>query len=295
MKVLLTGATGFLGRYVCDCLAQHGIETVVISNLRRPEAHGFSSITSDLLAETDFDSLVEQAGATHLLHLAWYAEHGKYWSSPLNLRWVEATIRLVEAFCEAGGQHVVAAGPCAEYDWSVDGPYSEDTAPLNAATLYGVTKDASHRLSRGICNQKNVRLSWGRVFMPYGPGDEDNRFIPSLIDVFAGRRAAFGINASAYRDFLYASDVAEGFLTLLQSGEDRAYNISSGQGDLLGDVVKELAKLSGGDPSDILRLRTERPGEPTHLIGDNANIRMLGWRAQVSLQAGLSQTVRELL
>ena len=54
---------------------------------------------------------------THLLHLAWYAEPGLFWRSPENLRWVEASLRLLRAFAEHGGQRAVMAGSCAEYAW----------------------------------------------------------------------------------------------------------------------------------------------------------------------------------
>ena len=104
MKVLLTGASGFLGRSVVELLSRQGIETVVAG---RREPHGVLAsnfLRVDLLGSIDFDELVRSSGTTHLLHLAWYAEHGKYWTSPLNLRWIDATIRLTEAFCLAGGQ-----------------------------------------------------------------------------------------------------------------------------------------------------------------------------------------------
>ena len=53
-----------------------------------------------------------------LIHLAWYAEHGKYWTSPENVRWVEASLALLRGFAAAGGRRVVMAGTCAEYEWS---------------------------------------------------------------------------------------------------------------------------------------------------------------------------------
>lgn len=113
MRALLTGASGFLGRYVLDQLRRQGVDTVVIGRTCPGGPHG-DTIQADLLQLEDYTAIVQRAQATHLLHLAWYAEHGQYWTSPLNLRWLEASVRLVEAFCVAGGQKVVAAGSCAE-------------------------------------------------------------------------------------------------------------------------------------------------------------------------------------
>ena len=155
MRVLLTGASGFLGRYVLDSLRRQNIETVIVGRQPVPDNTFANFIKADLLTTPDFSWLVKDAKATHLLHLAWYAEHGKYWTSPLNLRWVEATTRLVEEFCKAGGKQVVIAGTCAEYDWS-HGYCREDSTPLNPATLYGTAKDVARRLAMAVCAQYQI-------------------------------------------------------------------------------------------------------------------------------------------
>ncbi len=293
MRVLVTGASGFLGRYVLAGLQRRNIATVMLGRRRAADSTSADFIEADLLAAPDFTSLVREAAATHLLHLAWYAEHGKYWTSPLNLRWVEATTRLVEAFCAAGGKQVVVAGTCAEYDWS-QGCCREDSTPLNPATLYGTAKDTARRLVTELCDQHDVALAWGRVFLPFGAGEARERLIPSLIDVFSNRRAPFGVNATAYRDFLHASDVAEGFIALLQSGASGAYNISSAQPVLVGDVARELARLLDADAQVVLSLAASRPGEPSSLFGENLKLKALGWQAAHSLVHGLETTLLDL-
>lgn len=294
MRLLLTGASGFLGRYVLESLQRHGIETVTLGRHRAPDNAFADFIEADLLADSDFTLLVKESAATHLLHLAWYTEHGKYWTSPLNLRWVEATTRLVEAFCAAGGQQVVAAGTCAEYDWSY-GYCREDSTPLNPATLYGTTKDATRRLVMAVCAQHHLPCAWGRVFLPFGAGEASQRLIPSLIEVFQGKRPAFGLNTAAERDFLHASDVAEGFVALLCSGATGAYNISSGQPVQLGELVSELARLAKADPQVVLNLATEHPSDPRLLVGENLKLKTLGWQPALSLTQGLERTVREAI
>lgn len=294
MRVLLTGASGFLGRYALDSLRRQGAEVVMLGRCRTPDSAFAEFIETDLLAAPDFAALVKESRATHLLHLAWYAEHGKYWTSPLNLRWVEATTRLIEAFCEAGGRQVVVAGSCAEYDWS-HGYCREASTPSNPATLYGTAKDAARRLAMVVCAQHQVQCAWGRVFLPFGTGESSQRLIPSLIEVFREQHPPFGVNAHAYRDFLHASDVAEGFVALLRSGESGVYNISSGQPVQLADVVRELAQLLGADPQAVLDLTTVRPGEPPLLAGENLRLKALGWQPVLSLAQGLEYTVREAL
>lgn len=299
MKVLLTGASGFLGRYVLQHMHAAGIETVVLG--RRPPVYpaGHNTATSswveaDLLATTDWDAVCQETQATHLLHLAWYAEHGQYWASPLNLRWVEATLRLAESFCRTGGKRMVMAGTCAEYDWS-HGYCREASTPLRPATLYGTSKDATRRLVMAIGQQHQVSCAWGRIFLPFGTGENRQRLIPALMEALRGQRPAFGINATAYRDFLHASDVASALVTLLHHSASGAYNISSGQPVQLATLVRELAALLHSQPDTVLNLTTERPGEPELLVGQNQALRALGWSPTLSLRQGLLQTLDTLI
>lgn len=288
MRVLLTGASGFIGRYALKTLQHRGIEVVAVGRARPQPYVPF--IEADLLSTTDFNPLVQQAQATHLLHLAWYTEHGKYWTSALNLRWAEATSRLVEAFCAAGGQQVVIAGTCAEYDWA-HGYCREDSTPLNPATLYGTAKDAARRLAMAVCAQHQVPCAWGRIFLPYGQGEYVGRLIPSLIQVFRGVGSPFGVNATAYRDFLHVSDVAEGFVQLLTTGASGAYNICSGEPVRLAEVVKTLAGLLGANPAPVLALATERLGEPPLLVGENRKLKALGWHPALTLAQSLERAL----
>lgn len=276
MRVLLTGASGFLGRYVLRQLIHQKIDVAVVGRSCPAGYRGdFNKV--DLLQLDDFADLISRARPTHLIHLAWYAEHGEYWTSPLNLRWADASIRLVEAFCAAGGRKVVAAGTCAEYDWS-SGYCREDVTPLNPAGLYGVAKDATRRLVAGVCSANQAAFAWGRVFLPYGKGEDSRRLVPSLIDVFRGKRPPFGVNANAYRDLLHAEDVASGFVRLLLADVEGSYNIASGRPTQIAEVVRTIANAFNGNPRIVLDLSTERPGEPEILFGDNGKLKALGWQ-----------------
>lgn len=293
MTVLVTGSTGFLGRYVLESLEKHGLNVVAIGR-RPPHGTHKTFIEADLLAAPDFDAIVKAANATHLLHLAWYTEHGRYWTSPQNLRWVTATTSLVEAFCKAGGQHVVVAGTCAEYDWSY-GYCREESTPLNPATLYGAAKDATRRLVASICGQHEIPCAWGRVFIPIGAGEARDRLVPSLIEVFQGKRPPFGVNAAAYRDLMHASDVAEGLVALLCANADGPYNISSGEPTRLEDFVREIALLLDADPRCVLSLSNDRPQEPRLLVGDNGKLLDLDWTQTLTLSQSLERIAAQTL
>ena len=275
MKVLVTGASGFIGRHVLWQLEQHNIETVVIGRTR-PQNYSGAFLEMDLLRDNPMET-TRCAGASHLLHLAWYAEHEEYWTSSLNLRWVDATVRMVEAFSASGGQRIVVAGTCAEYDWTAGCCYEDSTA-LNPVSLYGVAKDATRRLLAAVCSANQVAFSWGRIFFPYGEGEDCRRLIPSLVEVFKGNRPPFVVNAFAYRDFIHVADVARAFVQLTLSDAEGNFNISSGYPKQIGTIVEEIALAFKGDPHIVLDISKERPGEPKIIFGDNAKLKALGWQ-----------------
>ncbi len=291
MRVLVTGAGGFLGRYALGALRRRGLEVITAGRSRPLEGQASGHLEVDLLAEPDWPALWRASRATHLLHLAWDVEHGEYWNSGLNLRWVDATTRLVAACCQAGCEGMVLAGSCAEYDWS-QGTCREDSTPLRPASLYGTCKDATRRLSAALCAQHRIPCAWGRVFLPFGSGEDRRRLVPSLIEVFKGTRPPFQIEASAARDFLHASDVAEGFLTLLLCQASGEFNISSGEPVQVGTLASELARLLDSDPRPVLALSPEQPAGPPLLVGENRKLTALGWQPRLSLTQGLELTVR---
>jgi nucleoside-diphosphate-sugar epimerase len=132
--VLVTGATGFVGRQALAPLAARGYEV-----------HAVGRREVDLLDPDATTRLVEELRPTHLLHFAWYAEPGAFWQSPENERWLAAGVHLLEAFAASGGTRAAVAGTCAEYDWSGSGILSEQSTPLAPRTAYGEAKNALRR------------------------------------------------------------------------------------------------------------------------------------------------------
>lgn len=289
MKVLLTGASGFIGRHVISELRHQGVDTVAVGRARPLDYKG-DFITADLLQPEAPAAVIARTRPTHLIHVAWYTEHGAYWSSPLNLRWLDATVRLAEAFCAAGGEKLIAAGTCAEYDWTA-GYCREDSTPLVPRTLYGIAKDATQRVLAAVSSGSGVHFAWGRIFLPFGEGEDTRRLIPSLIAVFQNQQQPFGVNGAAYRDFLHVQDVARGLTCLLHPEARGTYNISSGQPTRIADIVLQLAGALGRDARQVLDLEPCQRDGPELLLGENLKLRALGWTCRSPI-AGILDCIR---
>lgn len=286
MKILITGGSGFIGRHVINILKESGADFIVVG--RRPISDDIEFQQVDLFHDQDFNRLFRKDKVTHLLHLAWIADHGEYWTSPLNSQWVEVTSRLVEAFCKSGGKHFVASGTSAEYE-SSDRHCSENSTPLRPTSLYGMSKDKCRRLANAICEENGVTCGWGRIFQAYGPGEFRERLLPSIIAAFNGRREFFSIDSNLTRDFVHVRDIAKAMLVLLRTGAHGEFNISNNQPVKLANVIQEIAERLGKDANDFMRLSKSRPNESRMLVGDNNKMLGLGWKPGFDFQSGIRQ------
>jgi nucleoside-diphosphate-sugar epimerase len=280
-RVLVTGSGGFIGRRTLEPLAERGYDVV------RNDA--------DLLVPGEPERLIGDVRPTHLLHLAWYAEHGKFWTSPENVRWVEASLALLRAFADAGGRRAVIAGTCAEYDWSAgEGLFAEDAA-LGPATLYGAAKNGLRAVAAAFAAEAGFELAWGRVFFLYGADEAPGRLFASVARSLLAGEPARTSSGEQLRDFLHADDVGAAFAALTASVVTGAVNIASGEAVAVRDVVAEIARAAGR--LDLLELGAlpQRPGEPPRIVADVRRLRdEVGFTPAFGLAEGVAAAVEQL-
>jgi nucleoside-diphosphate-sugar epimerase len=291
-RVVVTGATGFIGRGTLQPLIDAGMEVHAVTS-RGPLADAPAGVhwhVADLLTDGAAEQ-VAAIGATHLLHLAWYAEPGRFWRSPVNLDWVAASLALVRAFAEAGGQRLVLAGSCAEYEWSDDTLCVEDRTPTRPATLYGAAKDGLRRIAEAYAEETGVSLAWGRVFFVFGPHEHPARLAGSVAGALVAGEEALCSHGEQVRDFLYAPELATAFAALLRSDVTGPVNMASGEAVALRELIDALAAAAGR--RDLVRLGARpSPPEPGRLAADVTRLRdEVGWAPSLSLQEAAARTV----
>lgn len=247
---------------------------------------------TDLLSPvTSTFAKISEVGADTLIHVAWCTEPGVYWTSIENLRWMAASLQLVDAFLKGGGKRVVVVGTCAEYDWRYHTLIERET-PLVPSTIYGQAKTSLHNTLAAYSEKHGVSFAWAHIFFPYGPHEKRRRLLSDLIFNLLNGIEMPVSEGRQIRDFLHVQDAAEAIVKLAGSDVQGPVNIGSGDPRPLRDII-ELAAGETGRP-ELVRYgaRPPIPNDPPSLAASVNRLRdEVGFRPRYGLEQGIKSTV----
>jgi nucleoside-diphosphate-sugar epimerase len=290
-RVLVTGASGFIGSHCLEPLVRRGydVHAVARGDGRERDAE-VTWHAADLLQSGAAAELVGTVEPSHLLHLAWYVVPGELISTPENYRWVQSSFDLVRAFAEAGGRRLAICGTCYEYDWAY-GYCTEGLTPTVPDTVYGACKHALHELVRTFASTHELSAAWPRVFFLYGPGEHPQRLVSSVILSLLRGEPARTSHGRQMRDYMHVQDVADGLVAVLDSDHAGAINVCSGQASTLREIILTTGRLVGRPDLIELGALPARANDVPLVVGSNARATGLGWEPHYDLEAGLGQTI----
>ncbi|REL24183.1 NAD(P)-dependent oxidoreductase [Rhodohalobacter sp. SW132] len=293
-KVLVTGATGFIGRHtlkkLCDrfdhVYAVYRNESLAVAN------DNLTWHEADLLSDEETCALFEECAPTHLLHLAWYAEHGKYGHSEKNIDWLTSSLHLIREFRKNGGKRVICAGTCFEYNLD-HGTLSETDTPLEPELIYGESKKSLYNMLSSYSELTGLSSAWGRVFYLYGPHENPGRLVSSVIRSLILNQPAKSSAGEQKKDFLHVYDVADAFVELLSSNLTGAVNIGSGNAIAVKDIVIKIGAFTGKEHLVELGALPTRQNERQLIQADTQRLtHELNWHPGYTLDEGLKQTIQ---
>ena len=291
-KVLVTGASGFIGRHCLPLLKERGYDVYAISS-KAPLAasDGIHWIQFDLLNNKNVKELMATIGPSHFLHFAWMTTPGKLWNSRDNLEWLKVSIDLIEAFALQGGKRAVFSGTCAEYDWSAT-EFVEGKTRCLPRTLYGSSKLALHLLTETLSKEFGFSQAWGRIFYLYGPHEYPQRFVPAVIRGLLQKTPIPCSHGNQIRDFLHVQDVADAFVTLLESEVEGVVNIGSGGGVSLKQVIEKITDRLGEHSLIKYDLMPVPQDDPHILVAYTKRLNEeVRWNPKYTLQEGIDEAI----
>lgn len=285
-KILITGASGFLGSHLCRVLAEMGSEVDAVSRKRRGKAPGVRWWQGDLADFTVTRELLRRIKPDLIFHLTTHGwggaglEHVR----PTLESDLVATVNLLAVATELNTRRVVLTG-------SAEEPQSggSEIAP---ASPYAAAKWACSGYARMFHRLYGTRLVMVRLSMAYGPGQPPKKLIPyTVLSLLRGEPP---IIAQGQRliDWVYVEDVIQGILTVASADGVEGSTLDLGSGSLVSvaAVVKRIVQMTGVDLEPIFKPVGSNAVEPMR-AADVARLETLGWKAATPLDEGLKLTI----
>jgi UDP-glucose 4-epimerase len=318
MAILVTGGAGYIGSHTCVELLNAGYEIVIIDNYinSKPEAlkrieeisgKGFKFYEVDLLNKEALEEVFASNAIEAVIHFAGLKAVGESVSIPIRYYHnnITGTLILCEVMQKYNVKKMVFSSSATVYGMNNLSPLTEDL-PLSTTNPYGSTKLMIENILRDVYvsdNSWNIALL--RYFNPIGahesgrigedPNGIPNNLMPFITQVAVGKREKLSIFGSDYdthdgtgvRDYIHVVDLAKGHLKALEkimnSTGVEAYNLGTGTGYSVLDVVKNFEKATGQNIPYVIADR--RPGDISTCYADPAKaLEELGWKAEKSLE-----------
>ncbi len=327
MKILITGAAGFIGFHVAERLLAEGHEVVGIDNLndyydvnlklarlaRIQSQPNFRFIKLDLADRADMTELFARERFARVIHLG--AQAGVRYSIDNPHAYADANLvghlNVLEGCRHSGVGHLLYASSSSVYGLNRKTPFSTDDSVDHPVSLYAATKKANELMSHSYAHLYGLPTTGLRFFTVYGPwGRPDMALFKFTKAILEGRAIDVYNHGDMRRDFTYIDDIAEAVVRLcgvipqpnlgwtVESGSPadssapyRVYNIGNSQPVQLTAFIQELEQALGVQAT--LNLLPMQPGDVLETSADTSALeRVIGFKPHTKLSDGLARFVR---
>lgn len=270
-RVLVTGATGFVGKQVLASLLERGVHVVPVvrpgsvRKLPTSPQIGAPVLSDDLFAENENWWQQRLRGIDTLIHVAWYAKPSQYQFSNKNMSCLIGTLKMAQAAAQAEVKRFVGVGTCFEYAHSPR-PLRVDS-PLVASSPYAACKVAAYFALSQLLPQREVQFAWCRLFYLYGEGEDARRLVPAIRKHLSEGRPVDLTTGTQVRDFLDVIEAGRQIADVALGGKTGAINICSGKPLTVRELAESIADEYGR--RDLLKFgaRQENPFDPPYVVG----------------------------
>jgi GDP-4-dehydro-6-deoxy-D-mannose reductase len=291
MRVLVTGANGFVGPHLVRLLLASGHQVIALAG---PGAVGHS------LDIRDYSGVKQLVCDTHpdaVVHLAGWSSVGSSFAEPLdcfdvNTRGTAVVFEAVRTQAPSARVLLISSGEV--YGRAEHSERRQESSALAPASPYAMSKQAAELVAQQYHAAFGIHSVIARAFNHVGAGQDERFVVPSLVqqirDIARRRRdpvIRVG-NLDPVRDFSSVRDVVEAYRLLLERGRPgEAYNVCSGRGLSIREVLEELLRLAGVEAQIEVDPAKVRAAEVSHLVGDPGKLMRLGWQPEADVFSSL--------
>jgi UDP-glucuronate 4-epimerase len=315
MRIIVTGAAGFIGSHLAERLCARGDEVVGLDNFdsfypRAAKEHGlhalrtsprFSLIEGDVRAPGDLDRALSGGPADAVIHLAALAGVQPSLAEPARYADVNVTgtIRVAEA-CRARGVHrLLFASSSSVYGLDSATPFKESDPCLHPVSPYAATKRAGELALFTAHHLHRLDVTCLRFFTVYGPRQRPDLAIHKFARLIsAGQPIQLYGDGSTSRDYTWIDDILDGVVAALDEQQRapapapgfRIYNLGGSRATTLRRLVDLISAALGKTP--VIEWRPEQPGDMKHTMADVSLAgRALGYAPRTPIEAGIARFV----
>lgn len=275
MKVLVTGATGFVGRHVVAELLSRQYKVIAVArnadSAKKMPWYSKVTFIACNIHDADIKSWQTLVTADAVIHLAWpgLPNYTELFHFEENL---PAAYRFLKKLVISGLRHVLVAGTCAEYGMQ-SGPLSEEANTM-PVTPYGLAKDTLRKFLQELQKKHDFSLQWARLFYIYGPGQYSDSVLSQLDKAIDSKEATFNMSeGKQLRDYLPVEDVARYLVSIIEHRElSGIINCCSGEPISIRNLVEKRITERKADIKLNLGYYPYPDYEPMEFWGDRRKL-----------------------
>ncbi len=282
-KIAILGANGFLGLPMSDAFIKSGWDVAAFSRRKHPDLN-VQEFAVDLFDEESLKTALQSSRPDVVVSTAWDTEHGKFWTSDLNVKYRDATLRFAEICFESGVESFVGIGTVSEYGLKA-GVCNAETSPLVPNDIYAISKIETGLGLKEIGEKFGTRTNWLRIFQAFGPNEKPERFIPGLISSLT-KGDKFSIRTPNFElDWIHTADIASAAVFIVENELRHFVDVGTGIATSVRDLSELICDQLNLDAA-LLDYSDQVPGhEKTVVVDPSSVLFSAGWSPSETLES----------